>query len=127
MLNNFIKWIGLIIGFGSFPIWCRLIMCTYPNTKIDLYSVTDMLFFGISLHVSCLYELNNTKKESAAISFVSIISIVALFFYIIYTVLYMRDCQNVDSRVICIMLFSMVFSVLCHIISVRVNLERNLY
>ena len=127
MLNSFIKLFGLIIVFGSFPIWCRLIMYTYPNTNIKLYSVADMLFFGISLHVSCIYELINSKKETPFISFSSLIFIIVLFFYIIYTVLYMINCQNIDMLVIWFVIISLLCSIFCHVILIKDNSEKNLY
>lgn len=120
-INKFIKWFGLIIILGSFPIWCRFIMSTYPESNTNRVSVSDLLFFNISIHISTLYNFLELKKDNVIISLLNIISVFIILFYIIYIVMYMQKEQDIVLMIIICTIFSLIFSIGCHIFMLKDN------
>lgn len=118
-MNKITKWISLIVILGAFPILCRIFIYYFPTTDsmtFPCFSLTDLLFYGITLHVSVIYELLNLKKDNAWNTSAIIISFSFLVMYIIYSTLTIVTETKIESfkAIYFLIPTSIVFSIFCY-------------
>ena len=98
-LNILLKWFCLIVIIGSFPVIFRFGIYLYPNhiAEFQPFSLTDLSFYGISLHTSSIYEISSRKKDCIWNTLTVIFSILLLIAYIICSTMSIIESTETHS------------------------------
>lgn len=65
-MNELVKWIKYIIIASALPIIVRLIIRFFlgSESNINWFSLTDILFYGLAIHVALNYDLSSILDET---------------------------------------------------------------
>lgn len=99
-INLLLKWVVFIVIVGSLPVICRIAIYYFPHKKIDhfeMFSLTDLLFYGISLHASAIYELFSKKQDCLLNTFAILTSTLFLLTYLFYSGVSMLEPTDLNS------------------------------
>lgn len=116
-------WIGFTVSLGIFPLLFVLVMKYVTKNEISIEIVSpELFFFNVMIYADGLKTLYDTKnsennKEIRTTLFVSTV-ILLIFLSIIYGILLLNNhIPKLDLRLGIINILSIVFTVICIIVS----------
>ena len=84
MSNKKIKWLIYTVVIGLIPILARLLISFITEGKIDYINSSDIIIFGLILHISNINELEHYTKD---IDWKTIQNGMSIVFIILYAIL----------------------------------------
>jgi hypothetical protein len=118
MENKKVKWLIYTVLIGLIPIFTRVLIWSVTNGEVALISSSDVIIFGLILHISNINELEHYEKDKSWKTIHNGISITFILFYgLLFTLTLLSEVKPKFINYTTVTYMSMVLSIISFVIS----------
>ena len=118
MENKKVKWLIYTVLIGLIPIFTRVLIWSVTNGQVAVISPSDIIIFGLILHISNINELEHYEKDKSWKTIHNGISITFIVFYgLLFTLTLLSEIKPKFIDYTIVTYISTIFSIGSFIIS----------